>query len=109
MDGWNGWVNWDPSSLFGYPPEQYCNALQSPINCLAAGTTQGWGQLAFANPNLASLMQSLINLAYDDSPATVAFKDQHYYYGPGLPYSIIGSTYPWFMVWIVGDSAERLP
>jgi hypothetical protein len=71
----NRWVNLDPSSLFSYPPEQYCNALQSPINCLTGGALQGRGQLAFANPSLASLVQSLINLTYDDSAATAAFKD----------------------------------
>ena len=108
LDGWNGWFEVGYASIpNGYPPEQYCDSAKSPNNCLTGGALQGWGQLAFANPNLASLMQSLINLAYDDSLPTTAFKDQHYYYG--APYSIIGDTYPVFMIWVVGDSAERLP
>jgi hypothetical protein len=91
----------------GYPPEPYCNAAQSPINCLTPGAVQGWGQLTFANPTLATLMQNLVNLAYDDSPATLAFKDQHYTYVG--PYSIQDGQYPWLMIYVVGDSAERLP
>jgi hypothetical protein len=107
-DGWNGWFDvGDPSLADGYPPEQYCKATQSPINCLTAGAVQGWGQLAFANPNLATLMQDLVNLAYDDSSATQAFKDQHYTYVG--PYNVQGDQYPWLMIYVVGDSAERLP
>jgi hypothetical protein len=106
VDGWNGWVNWDPSSLFGYPPEQYCDATQSPNDCLTPGAMQGWGQLSFANPSLATLMQNLVNLAYDDSAADQSFIDQHYYYGG--PYNVVDDTYPWLMIWVAGDNAERL-
>ena len=108
LDGSDGWFDvGDPSLADGYPPEQYCNALQSPINCLTAGAVQGWGELAFANPNLAKLTQNLVDLAYDDSPATIAFKDQHYTYVE--PYSVQSGQYPWLMIYVVGDSAERLP
>ena len=107
LDGWNGWFRVGyPSIPNGYPPNQYCDATQSPINCLTAGAVQGWGQLAFANPDLATLYQNLVNLAYDDSAETVAFKDQHYWYGG--PYSANADVYPWLMIYVVGDSAERL-
>lgn len=107
LDGTNSWFRvGDPSIPDGYPPDQYCDATQSPINCLTAGALQGWGQLAFANPNLAALEQNLVNLAYDDSPDTVTFKDQHYWYGG--PYSANADVYPWLMIYVVGDSAERL-
>jgi hypothetical protein len=107
LDGWNGWFDVDDPSLSGYPPEEYCNSSQTPNNCLTPGAVQGWGQLAFANPNLANLIQDVVNLAYDDSPETVTFKNQHYYYTE--PYSVNGAVYPWLMIWIAGDSAERLP
>ena len=80
--------------------------MQSPDNCLTAGTLQGWGQLAFANPRLAALYQRLVDLAYDDSSDTVAFKDRHYYYHGH--YSANADLYPWLMICVVGDSAERL-
>ena len=107
LDGWNGWDDVGGSIPDGYPPYQYCNAMQTPINCLIAGSVQGWGQLAFANPDLATLYQNLVNLAYDDSPDTLAFKNQHYYYHG--PYSIDADSYPWLMIYVAGDSAERLP
>lgn len=107
LDGWNGWFRvGDPSIPDGYPPDQYCDATKSPINCLTAGAVQGWGELAFANPDLATLYQNLVNLAYDDSAETVAFKNQHYWYGG--PYSANADVYPWLMIYVVGDSAERL-
>ena len=107
LDGWNGWFRvGDPSIPDGYPPDQYCDATHSPIDCLTAGAVQGWGQLAFANPDLATLYQNLVNLAYDDSAETVAFKNQHYWYGG--PYSANAEVYPWLMIYVVGDSAERL-
>jgi hypothetical protein len=104
FDGWNGWFRvGDP----GNPPEEYCSNDQVPINCLTAGAVSGWGQLASVNPNLATLMQDIINLAYDDSPADQAFITQHYTYGG--PYTVLGSQYPWLMIYVAGDSAERLP
>jgi len=108
VDGWNGWFDVGDSSIAGYPPEQYCDATQSPINCLTAGAIQGWGQLSFANPSLATLMQDLINLAFDTSAADQPFMNQHYYYDDG-PYVVSENLYPWLMIWVAGDNAERLP
>ncbi|HEY0797193.1 MAG TPA: hypothetical protein VGD64_15585 [Acidisarcina sp.] len=109
IDGWNGWLRVGYSDIpGGYPPHQYCAAAQSPNNCLTAGTLQGWGQLAFANPDLAALEQHVIDLAYDDSAQAMLFKDQHYFYNGGH-YSVVASQYPWLMVYVAGDSAERLP
>ena len=109
IDGWNGWFQVEtPSIISGYPPYQGCQATQNPDNCLTPGTLQGWGELATVNPDLAALSQRLVNLAYDDSPATVSFKDQHYFYA-GQHYSANSGTYPLLMVYVAGDSAERLP
>jgi hypothetical protein len=108
LNGWNGWFDVGDSSLpDGYPPYPYCNASQSPSNCLLAGALLGWGQLGSLNPQLATLMQELVNLAYDDSPSAEAFKDQYYWYAG--PYSASAGVYPLLMIDVVGDSAERLP
>jgi hypothetical protein len=102
LDGWNGWFRVGNSSIpGGYPPDQYCNAQLNPNNCMTAGTLQGWGHLAVYNPDLAALEQSLISLAYDDSPATAAFKTQHYWYNG--PYTANAIDYPDIMVYIGGD------
>jgi hypothetical protein len=109
LDGWNGWFDVGESPLpDGYPPYQYCQAMQSPGNCLMAGALLGWGELGSWNPQLATLMQYLVNLAYNESSAAVAFKNQYYWYN-GSPYSASAGAYPWLMIYVVGDSAERLP
>jgi hypothetical protein len=108
IDGWDGWYGVAaPDIPSGYPPSQYCKASGDPDNCLTPGTVQGWGELAFVNPDLASLSQRLINLAYDDSAATAAFKHQRYYYA-SQEYSANGANYPLLMVYVAGDAAERL-
>jgi len=108
LDGWNGWFDVGDVSLpNGYPPYQYCQALQSPSNCLMAGALLGWGQLDSVNPQMAKLTQDLVNLAYDDSPAAVAFKNQYYWFAG--PYAASAGMYPWLMIYVIGDSAERLP
>lgn len=106
LDGSNGWYRVGyPSLPKGYPPHQYCQAKESG-NCLTPGALQGWGQLAFVNPQLATLEQTLIKLAYDDSPETVKFKEQYFYYNG--PYSANAPNYPWLMIYVVGDDAEEL-
>ncbi|MGB8260658.1 MAG: hypothetical protein WCE75_09920, partial [Terracidiphilus sp.] len=108
LDGWNGWFAVDPGSSFdGYPPYQFCRADTETDNCLIPGTLQGWGELAPFNPELAALSQSLIDLAWDDSADVLAFKDQHYFYA-GQHYSAIDGAHPLLMVYVAGDSAERL-
>jgi hypothetical protein len=108
VDGWNGWFGVEEADIAnGYPPYQYCQARQNPDNCLIAGAVQGWGELAAVNPSVAAFSQALIDLAYDDSAVTAAFKDQHYYYA-GQRYSANSATYPQLMVYVAADSAERL-
>ena len=108
LDGWNGWFDVGDVSLpNGYPPYQYCQASQSPSNCLMAGALLGWRQLDSVNPQMAKLTQDLVNLAYDESPAAVAFKNQYYWFAG--PYSATAGMYPWLLLYVIGDSAERLP
>jgi hypothetical protein len=106
LDGTDGWFRVGYMGQGGYPPHRFCDAIQLG-NCLTPGTVQGWGELAFVNPELASLEQRLITLAYDDSPGATTFKDQHYYYGDSH-YSISNGLYPWLMIYVAGDSADRL-
>ncbi len=108
LDGSNGWYRVGYSTIpGGYPPYQYCHADQPHNNCLTTGAVQGWGQLAFANSDLAALVQSMIDLAYDNSASDQPFKDQHYYYEGH--YSVHAGQYPWLMIYLLGDDAERLP
>src|SRR5208283_931936 len=108
LDGWNGWLDvGDSSPPGGYPPYEYCNASQSPGDCLLGGALLGWGQLGSLNPELGTLMQGLINLAYIESPTAVAFKNQFYWYDG--PYDASAGMYPRLMIDVIGDSAERLP
>jgi len=108
LDSWNGWYAVEaPDIPSGYPPFQFCQSHQAVINCMTPGTVQGWGELAVFNPSLAALSQKLVDLAYDDSAATAAFKDQHYFYA-GQHYSASSGAYPLLMVYVAGDSAERL-
>ncbi len=108
VDGWNGWFGVEQADIpNGYPPYQDCQAQQSNDNCLIPGAVQGWGELGYLNPSVASLSQALIDLAYDDSGATAAFKNQHYYY-VGQPYSANAGVYPQLMVYVAADSAELL-
>jgi hypothetical protein len=103
-DGWNGWFRVGDSDIpGGYPPHEYCNAQLNPNNCMLAGALQGWGHLAAYNPDLTSLEQSLIALANDDSTATAAFKDRHYWYNG--PYSANAEDYSDIMIYIGGDMA----
>ena len=108
IDGSNGWFGVEQTDIpNGYPPYEYCQSQRDPDNCLTPGALQGWGELSYVNPSLAALSQTLINLAYDDSAATMAFKDQHYYYA-GQHYSANSGTYPQLMVYVAAENAERL-
>lgn len=103
-DGWNGWFRVGDSDLpGGYPPHEYCNAQLNPDNCMLAGALQGWGHLAAYNPDLTALEQNLIDLANDDSSATVEFKDQHYWYNGA--FSAHAVDYPDILIYIGGDMA----
>jgi hypothetical protein len=108
INGWNGWFRVGYPDIPGvYPPHQYCDARQAPDNCLISGALEGWGQLAVYNPDLVALEQNIVNLAYDDSPANSAFKNQHYF--DNGPFCVTGNTYPSLFLYLVGDSAELVP
>jgi hypothetical protein len=47
-----------------------------------------------------------VNLAYNDSPDSIAFKNQ-FYYADG-PFAVSEGLYPWLMMWIAADNAEQL-
>lgn len=73
---------------------------------MTAGTLQGWGHLANYNPDLASLEQTLMMLASDDSAASTAFKAQHYEYNG--PSTTNAADYPDIMIYIGGDRAGMI-
>jgi hypothetical protein len=108
IDGWNGWFQAEETDIpNGYPPSEFCVSSDDPDNCLTPGTLQGWGELAFVNPDLAALSQRLIDFAYDASAASAGFKMQHYFYA-GQPYDATDGRYPMLMVYVAADAAERL-
>ena len=108
LDGWDGWFQADGTNArSGYPPSKDCVASGDPDNCLIPGALQGWGELAFINPDLAALSQRLVDLAYLDSGPVQAFKRKHYFYA-GQPYAIQAGLYPQLMIYVAADAAERL-
>jgi hypothetical protein len=106
LDGTDGWFQFDPAQPgAGYPPHVYCDA-RNKGNCVSIGAVQGWGQLSPFNQDLAALEQTIVNLAYNDSPDGIAFKNQ-FYYADG-PFAVSEGLYPWLMMWIAADNAEQL-
>jgi hypothetical protein len=82
--------------------------------CLMPGSIIGWGQLAFVNPDLARLEQSLVNLAFDDTQQARQFRDRHYFYGSA--YQIVGSEenplkriYGTALYFVIAENAEMIP
>jgi hypothetical protein len=88
FDGSDGWHRVGFNGLgFGYPPSRYCNMHDEKHLCLVPGNIIAWGQLAFANPDLARLEQALVKLAFDEKAETQAFRDRYYFYD--YPYQVI--------------------
>ncbi len=116
FDGGNGWyrVGYHGAN-FGYPPAQYCNSNSSvgqySLPCLTSGAVQGWGLVAFFNPDLAELEHSLSKLAWTTDATHQAFLKQYYYYA-GQDFSAIDSQsqpqYPILLYFILSNSADKL-
>jgi len=88
FDGSDGWHRVGFNGFgFGYPPSRYCNMHDEKHPCQAPGNIIAWGQLAFANPDLARLEQALVKLAFDEKPDAQAFRDRYYFYD--YPYQVI--------------------
>ena len=79
--------------------------------CLRAGAVQGWGSVAFFNPDLSELEHSLANLAWSSDSVRAAFR-RHYYYYAGQDFAALGSQpqtqYPVLLYFILSNGAEKL-
>jgi len=111
LDGSDGWhrVGYHGGN-FGYPPSPYCNQHDRQRPCMNPGTIMGWGLIAFANPDLATLEQALVKLALDTNPEAQLFRDRYYYYG--TPYEMVGQpgnqTYGIALYYLIGDNAAMI-
>jgi len=111
FDGSNGWYRVAyHGGQFGYPPAQFCDAHSSNRPCLVAGTVQGWGLIAFANPDLVELEHAIFRLAADPSPSARRFSEQYFWYN-NQPYTISngGQTYPDLLLMLLSDNPYVLP
>jgi hypothetical protein len=115
FDGSDGWfrVGFNGPG-FGYPPSIYCNMHNDQQRCLTPGNIIGWGQLAFVNPDLARLEQSLVNLGLDDKLETREFRDRYYFYV--YRYQIVSSEerpskkiYGTALYYVIAENADMIP
>jgi len=115
FDGSDGWfrVGFNGPG-FGYPPSTYCNMHNDQQRCLTPGNIIGWGQLAFVNPDLARLEQSLVNLGLDDKLETREFRDRYYFYV--YRYQIVSSEerpskkiYGTALYYVIAENADMIP
>ena len=116
FDGSDGWYRVGyHGPTFGYPPAQYCNNYADvgpyTMPCLTPGAVQGWGLLAFFNPDLTELEHALANLAWATDSTHAAFRQQYYYYA-GQDFAAVDSSsqtqYPILLYFILSNNAEKL-
>ena len=118
FDGSNGWYRVGyHGQKFGYPPAQYCDDSADGIAgghsspCLNSGAVQGWGPVAFLNPDLVELQHSLTSLAWSTDPAQIAFRDRYYYYA-AQSYSAVDAKgnpqYPILLFYVLSGVPEKL-
>lgn len=113
FDGSDGWyrVNYSGRNGFGYPPSKYCDAHSSLRPCLISGLVQGWGLIAFSNPDLVELEHSWLKLATDTSESAHQFKDRYYWYD-NQPFEPTGTgdkaQYPDLLYFALSSIPDRL-
>ena len=106
FDGSNGWYRVAyHGGGFGYPPAQYCDAHSSDRPCLIAGALDGWGLLAFANPDLQQLEHSLLKLAADQSSGARQFANRYYWYA-NEDFKVDSGKYPKLLFSALSDMPQ---
>lgn len=112
FDGSDGWhrVGFNGQG-FGYPPSRYCDQRNDKQPCLTPGNIIGWGELAFANPDLQRLEQALVKLAFDEQPGARQFRDRYYYYNDSA-YQVITAEgkqiYGTALYFVIAENAGML-
>jgi hypothetical protein len=111
LDGSDGWhrVGYHGGD-WGYPPSRYCDQHNSHRPCMSPASFMGWGDLAFANPDLAQLEQALVKLGVDPAPQTEQFRDRYYF--DYTPFALLGppgkQIYAMTLYFLIGDNAEMI-
>jgi len=112
FDGSDGWfrVAYNGSD-FGHPPSEFCDMHNPKRPCLIPGAIIAWGELAFVNADLIRLEQSLVQLAFNNNPATVEFRDRHYFFGSPYKVNVVDGfdVYGGALYFTVAENAEMLP
>ena len=111
FDGSNGWLRVGYHGPgFGYPPAQYCKGNTGNLPCLNAGSVQGWGLIAFFNPDLTELEHSLLTLGWREDPETKTFRDRYYEYVGSYSFRDVKGEwqYPVLLLWVLAEIPERL-
>ena len=78
FNGTDGWyrVGYRSRDGYGMPPSRYCNSQNPKQPCLTRNGLRGWGQLAFANPDLGRLIQAVITGAKESSTDAVSYRQR---------------------------------
>jgi len=78
FDGSDGWyrVNYSGRSHYGIAPSRLCDMSDPSRGCISISGIYSWGLLASLNPDIAKVMNSLMDLARSHDPSIACFKPQ---------------------------------
>jgi hypothetical protein len=111
LDGSDGWYRVGHNGgTFGYPPSRYCDQHDPNRPCMTTAAIQGWGRIAFANPDLIEIEHALVKLALDPNPQAQEFRYRYYF--DDTPFEVLGppgkQIYALPLFFVIGDNAERI-
>jgi len=112
FDGSDGWFRVGfVGNGFGYPPSDFCDMHNPARPCLIPGAIVGWGQVAFANADLARLESALVSLAFEKDAGIAEFRDRHYFWNSSYGMSgVRGSeVYSGAFYLVVAENAGMIP
>jgi len=111
FDGGDGWfrVGYNGAGA-GYPPSEYCDMHNPKRLCLMPGEIIGWAELAFANPDLARLQRSLVDLAFASDPRIAEFRDRHFFWNSPYKMNLVDgfSVYGGAFYFVAAENAETM-
>jgi len=111
LDGSDGWYAVKSDGVgSGYPPSRYCDQHNRQRPCMTTAAIMGWGNIAFANPDLAEVEQSLVKLALDPNPQAQQFRNRYYF--DDTPFEVLRvagkQIYAMPLYFVIGDNAEMI-
>jgi len=111
FDGSDGWLRVGFNGTgFGHPPSDFCDMRNPQRPCLMPGAIIGWAELSFASVDLARLERSLVDLAFVKDPATVEFRDRHYFYSTPYKVNVVDGfdVYGGALYYVIAENADRI-